>query len=50
MKKKNMKIYRYKVIQHPRQEGESSWNNGMKARIKLIKRVIGYSKKLKSRG
>ena len=49
-KKKNMKIYRYKVIQHPRQEGESSWNNGIKSRIKLIKRVIGYSKKLKSRG
>ncbi len=48
-KKMNMKIYRYKVVQHERQEGESSWNNGMKARIKLIKRVIGYSKKLKNR-
>ena len=47
-KKMNMRIYRYKVVQHKRQEGESSWNNGMKARIKLIKRVMKYSKKLKN--
>ena len=48
-KKEKMKIYRYKVIQHKRQEGTSSWNNGLKARIKLIKRVINYSKKLKTK-
>ncbi len=48
-KKMKLDIYRYKVIQHRREEGESSWNTGMKARIKLIKRVVEYSKKLKSR-
>ncbi len=48
-KKMKLDIYRYKVIQHKREEGESSWNTGMKARIKLIKRVIEYSKNLKSR-
>ena len=49
-KKMKLKIYRYKVVQHEREEGESSWNTGMNARIKLIKRVIEYSKKLKNRG
>jgi glycosyltransferase involved in cell wall biosynthesis len=48
-KRENNKIYRYKVVQHEREEGKSSWNTGMKSRIKLIKRVLGYSKKLKSR-
>ena len=48
-KKMKMAIYRYIVVQHKREEGESSWNTGIQARIKLIKRVIGYSKKLKSR-
>lgn len=43
------KIYRYKVLQHEREEGNSSWNTGMKSRIKLIKRVLEYSKKLKNR-
>lgn len=43
------KIYRYKVVQHAREEGNSSWNTGMKSRIKLIKRVLEYSKKLKNR-
>lgn len=46
-KKKKLKIYRFKVIQHKRENGKSSWNNGLKARIKLIKRVINYSKNLK---
>ena len=48
-KKSKKTIYRYKVIQHKREQGESSWNNGIKARIKLIKRVMSYSKKLKNR-
>ena len=48
-KKQKQKIYRYKVVQHERKVGQSSWNTGMKARIKLIKRVLEYTKKLKSR-
>lgn len=46
-KKENMKVYRYKVIQHKREEGKSSWNNGISCRIKLIKRVMNYSTQLK---
>lgn len=46
--KNNYRIYRYKVIQHKREEGKSSWNTGIKSRIKLIKRVLNYSKKLKN--
>lgn len=41
------RIHRYKVIQHEREEGKSSWNTGLKSRIKLIKRVLNYSKNLK---
>ena len=48
-KKMNMDIYRYKVVQNKREEGKSSWNTGIKSKIKLIKRVIAYSKKLKDR-
>lgn len=40
-------IHRYKVIQLERKEGKSSWNAGLKSRIKLIKRVLNYSKNLK---
>ena len=46
-KEANLNIYRYKVVQYERKEGKSSWNTGMNARVKLIKRVIGYSKNLK---
>lgn len=41
-------IRRINVIQRRRVEGTSSWNTGMKSRIKLIKRTLGYSKKLKA--
>ena len=41
------RIYRYKVTQHEREEGKSSWNTGLKSKIKLIKRVLNYSKSLK---
>lgn len=46
------KIYNYNIIRIPvkqqeRTEGESSWNNGMSARLKLIKRTISYSKSMK---
>jgi len=46
-KKNKFKVYRYKVVQKERREGKSSWNNGLKSRIKLTKRVIKYSKELK---
>ncbi len=46
-KLKKLKIYRFKVEQHKREEGTSSWNNGLSARFKLIKRVTSYSKNLK---
>lgn len=41
------KVHRFPVIQHKRKEGISSWNNGIKARMRLIKRVITYSIELK---
>lgn len=40
-------VFRFSVIQHVRREGTSTWNDGMSARIKLIQRVICYSKELK---
>lgn len=40
-------IVRIPVCQQERTEGESSWNNGMSARIKLIKRTISYSSLMK---
>lgn len=40
-------VVRIPVLQNARTEGESSWNTGMAARIKLIKRTISYSKNLK---
>lgn len=43
-----LSIKRIDVVQKRRLEGESSWNTGMKARIKLIKRTLEYSKRLKS--
>ena len=46
-KKQKYKIHRYKIIQRERKEGKSTWNTGFKSRIKLIKRVLNYSKKLK---
>lgn len=46
-KKNNLNIYRFDVMQRQREEGKSSWNNGMGARVKLIKRVTSYSKSLK---
>lgn len=46
-KKMKYKIYRFPIKQYKREAGESSWNTGMSARIKLIKRVLGYSRRLK---
>lgn len=42
-----LQVTRVPVIQSNREEGVSSWNNGIKARLKFIKRTIDYSIKLK---
>lgn len=42
-----VKICRFRVLQHKRNEGISAWNTGMGSRIKLVKRVISYSRSLK---
>lgn len=48
-KKLEYNVIRIPVNQKPRIEGQSSWNNGMKARLKLIKRTLAYSFELKKR-
>jgi len=40
-------IRRISVDMHPRLSGESSWNNGFKARVKMSSRTILYSMKLR---
>ena len=47
-KKSNAKIIRWKVRQYQREVGESSWNTGMGARWKLIKRTIDFSKGMRT--
>lgn len=42
-----IKIRRFLSPQKQRLNGKSTWNTGMKARIKLVKRVISYSRQLK---
>lgn len=46
-KKNKYEIKRFDVHFGKRIYGDSSWNSGMKARIKFIKRTIAFSKKLK---
>ncbi len=45
--KENLKIIRFDVIFPPRIYGESSWNDGLGAKWKFIKRTIDFSLKLK---
>lgn len=47
-KKRGMNIVRIPVKQQKREEGVSSWNNGIKSRIRLIKRTLSFSKELKN--
>ena len=47
-KKQNIRIKRFESVQRVRENGVSSWNTGMKARIKLVKRVLAYSKEMKN--
>lgn len=46
-KKNNLNIVRVPVIQQEREEGVSSWNNGMKDRMKFIKNTLKFSRNLK---
>lgn len=41
-------IIKVPVILYERAEGNSSWNTGMLSRLRLIKRTIGYSFKLRN--
>ena len=40
-------VRRFPSPQQKRMHGASSWNTGMRARIRLIGRVLGYSRKMK---
>lgn len=46
-KRKKLKVIRFPVHFGPRKYGTSSWNTGMSARLKFIKRTLSFSKKLK---
>lgn len=46
-RKQKLDIVRFDVIFPERVHGESSWNNGLKAKYKFIKRTLDFSKKLK---
>lgn len=46
--KRGMRVKRVKVIQQERREGKSSWNTGMGARCKMIRRTLSYSRVLKA--
>ncbi|MEK4345583.1 MULTISPECIES: glycosyltransferase family 2 protein [Paenibacillus] len=46
-RKQNIDIIRFKVVFPERLNGESSWNTGMGAKYKFIKRTLNFSKKLK---
>ncbi len=49
-KAKKLKVIRFKVLFPKRIHGKSSWNTGLKAKIKFIKRTIGFSSSLKKKG
>lgn len=49
-KKENFSVIRFPVIFGQRAHGESSWNTGMSARIKLIKRYFSLGIKLRLKG
>lgn len=40
-------VLRFPIRQRDREFGQSSWNTGIKSRIKLVQRVLSYSKILK---
>ena len=46
-KKNKYKIHRFVSFQKPRENGESSWNTGIGARVRLIKRTFKDSREMK---
>ena len=46
-KKQNVKLIRFDVVFPERTHGSSSWNTGINAKIKFIKRTLNFSFKLK---
>ncbi|MDZ4728254.1 MAG: glycosyltransferase family 2 protein [Leptospira sp.] len=48
-KVKKLNLIRFDVLFPPRIHGHSSWNTGIKSKIKFIKRTLDFSKKLKQR-
>jgi len=46
-RQKNLEIIRFPVLFPERIHGTSSWNTGMKSKIKFIKRTLSFSTKLK---
>jgi polyisoprenyl-phosphate glycosyltransferase len=46
-KRAKLRIIRFPVRFGPRKYGSSTWNTGMQARIKFIKRTLAFSRKLK---
>ena len=49
-KKLGLKIKRFEVLFPKRIHGISSWNTGLKSKIKFIKRTLEFSRKLKQGG
>ena len=49
-KKRKQKITRFDVLFPERIHGESTWNTGLGAKWKFIKRTIGFSLELKRKG
>lgn len=47
-KKRGIVIKRFEAVQYKRKFGKSKWNSGGLSRARLIKRVVTYSKKMKS--
>jgi hypothetical protein len=46
--RQGLEVYRFGVTQHERNAGISTWNTGMRSRVRLVKRVFSYSRTLKN--
>ena len=49
-KQNGLDVLRFNVVFPPRIHGKSSWNTGMGAKWKFIKRTVSFSRELKNRG
>ncbi|WP_413561345.1 glycosyltransferase family 2 protein [Bdellovibrio sp. HCB209] len=46
-KRQGMEVLRFQTPQLPRVSGASSWNTGLRSRLKLIRRILGFSLRLR---